>query len=472
MINHFRMKQPIPFTKKNRKDFDHMRENVTNEGPSGRSLTVYDDDDIFSGVDSDIDVFDVDKNKKEFGEDAENSGRRRRAGNNKRKRKGCEDSSLEAKRSNALIASPKKEPGSMLDDLIENQTKLLQSSSQEIERPIMSTARRIGEQSTMDDVGKKATRSPWSDTLTTDWAQHDDSNLLPAENATLNYHYQLYKLHSPQSSNVPMGRGLPSINVLVRHHVHGLSMENVNVTGKKLKFGSYIIQPKVEHQAFFGCEVNTHAEIVKQYAELLLRPNTYILQLRICAASSQIILSEEKDLSEVIREGHQPHIQFQPLLSLSSLHCIFNSLCKLTDGHYLLHHANKSDAFIRLLRNIDEGEANSGLQSVYNLHTSYGYSRGEREEEAQREYEAQHYSQVIDRRKYNSAPWLPIDTNVLTPFHLTHKKIPCTFPMPRKQLSKKDKKNITKRAKLKKSIHDTPKEAADATSSLYDDFNQ
>lgn len=35
----------------------------------------------------------------------------------------------------------------------------------------------------------------------------------------------------------------------------------------------------------------------------------------------------------------------------------------------------------------------------------------------------------VKTRKYSVPPWLAIDTHVLSPFHIHHKKIPGTFPM-------------------------------------------
>ena len=41
---------------------------------------------------------------------------------------------------------------------------------------------------------------------------------------------------------------------------------------------------------------------------------------------------------------------------------------------------------------------------------------------------------VMRVKKYMTAPWLPIDTAVHTPFHIKHKKIPATFPMDNREL--------------------------------------
>ena len=68
-----------------------------------------------------------------------------------------------------------KESKSMLDDLLDNQSKLLMSKAPET-RAGMGKGRRIGEQTTIDDIGRQATRSPWSKRISTDWSKHDKAS--------------------------------------------------------------------------------------------------------------------------------------------------------------------------------------------------------------------------------------------------------------------------------------------------------
>ena len=72
--------------------------------------------------------------------------------------------------------------------------------------------------------------------------------------------------------------------------------------------------------------------------------------MRICKSSGDLVLAEERDISDVLREGRQPHIKFQPSKPLTSLYSTFRTLQPLEPGYYLLHHNNKAEAFVSLLK--------------------------------------------------------------------------------------------------------------------------
>jgi hypothetical protein len=57
-----------------------------------------------------------------------------------------------------------------------------------------------------------------------------------------------------------------------------LSKIKTALQNNTFKSSSYVVFPKLEHQVFFGCEVNSHTEIVHQWAQLLCRPNSQLLQ--------------------------------------------------------------------------------------------------------------------------------------------------------------------------------------------------
>ncbi|XP_069960562.1 little elongation complex subunit 2 isoform X2 [Cherax quadricarinatus] len=197
-------------------------------------------------------------------------------------------------------------------------------------------------------------------------------------------------LRDIKNSSEPCESSQP-LRILVRHSVHGLS----RFKNEKLLSKAYTIYPKLENQAYFGCEVNTLSEITQQWIQLLTRPNTTLLQ-------------EEKDLPMVLKEGQEPHIGFQPHQLLATLHSVFSAVCRIVTGHYILHHDPKTEAFITLLKATDS-DKEVHLQK-FNLHAVY--STGS-----------------VNTKNYTVPPWLALDTHVLTPFHLKHCKIPATFPM-------------------------------------------
>ncbi|XP_069960556.1 little elongation complex subunit 2 isoform X1 [Cherax quadricarinatus] len=227
-------------------------------------------------------------------------------------------------------------------------------------------------------------------------------------------------LRDIKNSSEPCESSQP-LRILVRHSVHGLS----RFKNEKLLSKAYTIYPKLENQAYFGCEVNTLSEITQQWIQLLTRPNTTLLQ-------------EEKDLPMVLKEGQEPHIGFQPHQLLATLHSVFSAVCRIVTGHYILHHDPKTEAFITLLKATDS-DKEVHLQK-FNLHAVY--STGS-----------------VNTKNYTVPPWLALDTHVLTPFHLKHCKIPATFPMdnPTKVLTKGEKRKIKEKARVKRKLEDLDK---------------
>ncbi|XP_066969228.1 little elongation complex subunit 2 [Macrobrachium rosenbergii] len=198
---------------------------------------------------------------------------------------------------------------------------------------------------------------------------------------------------------------------------------------------AYILYAKPEFQVYFGCEVNTLSEITQQWLDLLVRPNTTLLEVRVCQTTGDIMLSEEKTLATVLKEGKQQHINFSPQQPLATMYAVFNAVNALPTGDYILHHDVKTEAFIKLLKAIDVGKE----MSVQNFDFHAAYS-----------------SASVYTRTHAKPPWIALDTHKLTAFHLKHYKIPGTFPMdnPSKKLTKSEKKKIKEKAQHKKRLEE------------------
>nr|XP_053646512.1 uncharacterized protein LOC128698334 isoform X2 [Cherax quadricarinatus] len=99
-------------------------------------------------------------------------------------------------------------------------------------------------------------------------------------------------LRDIKNSSEPCESSQP-LRILVRHSVHGLS----RFKNEKLLSKAYTIYPKLENQAYFGCEVNTLSEITQQWIQLLTRPNTTLLQGRCTCRNSICMQCTQQDLS-------------------------------------------------------------------------------------------------------------------------------------------------------------------------------
>ncbi|XP_076067633.1 uncharacterized protein Ice2 [Oratosquilla oratoria] len=250
---------------------------------------------------------------------------------------------------------------------------------------------------------------PWSCTLDTRWEKLKSVQMIPPE-SNVNLHYQLYSLgfdgHNSHSKTSAFPSPQKEHKIIVRHNLHGF----VGAKSQRVKNpGTFVLYPKLENQPFFGCEVHTQSEIIQQWAELLVRPHTTLLEVRTCRDSGEVICSKEKDLDIILKEGKQPHINFHPNQALATLNCIFSAVSGLSSGSYLLHHDRKTAAFVHLMRAATSTESSSC--HPLDLHNMYNPKED------------------VTTTNYKTAPWLAIDTHVLTPFHYKHEKIPATFPM-------------------------------------------
>ncbi|CAL4168448.1 unnamed protein product, partial [Meganyctiphanes norvegica] len=260
-------------------------------------------------------------------------------------------------------------------------------------------------------IAPKIIPKPWTNTLLTKWEEFSEPINCPNKSG-VNVHYQLFTLGygSNQLANLH-----PEINVIVRHNIHGHSRFRKNHTQPSLP---YLVFPKPENQAFFGCEVSSVSEITQQWIKLLVRPHVRLLEVRMCEKDGDMLSGQDRSINEVMKEARQPHINFQPHHCLATLYSVFGALSSQPTGDYLLHHDTKTGAHVRLMKATEPNQVVH--QVIYDLHAAYA---------------------PLDKvltRLYKEPPWLAIDTHILTPFHLKHAKIPGTFPMKNpSQLSKK-----------------------------------
>ncbi|XP_047502745.1 LOW QUALITY PROTEIN: uncharacterized protein LOC125048218 [Penaeus chinensis] len=203
---------------------------------------------------------------------------------------------------------------------------------------------------------------PWSNRLQTDWSSHGEAKSCELWTGK-NKHYQLFSM-GPR--NLQPNASCQDLRIIVIHNIHGIS----RFKSKKIKSKAYIVYPKIENQPYFGCEVNTLSEITQQWIHLLVAPSTTLLQVRVCESTGEVLMSEEKTLPSVLREGQQQHIGFAPQPHLLTLYSVFSAVTGLSSGAYLLHHDAKTEAFIKLMR---AGDADRSRYSSVRQAKRQGY---------------------------------------------------------------------------------------------------
>lgn len=74
------------------------------------------------------------------------------------------------------------------------------------------------------------------------------------------------------------------------------------------------------------------------------------ISVRVCEGSGEILMTEERDLAAILKEGKQLHVGFSPHRSLATLYSVFSAVLGQPTGQYLLHHDPKTKAFIQLMK--------------------------------------------------------------------------------------------------------------------------
>ncbi|KAM4678069.1 little elongation complex subunit 2 isoform 2-T2 [Discoglossus pictus] len=169
---------------------------------------------------------------------------------------------------------------------------------------------------------------------------------------------------------------------------------------------------KVNYQSCYGAESLTESESCRLWTESLLHSNCSFYVGHIDAFTSKLLMLEEIT-SEALKERIG---NFKPANSLNILHHILKWVTDLQDGSYLLSHV-AGDSSVCLYKSL----ASKNSRRSYNLHVAH--------------------SSLPKVPSSLSVPWVPLDPNILLPYHIHHGRPPCTFPPPPHGVGEKVKEN-------------------------------
>ncbi|XP_076360705.1 uncharacterized protein LOC143252455 isoform X4 [Tachypleus tridentatus] len=161
--------------------------------------------------------------------------------------------------------------------------------------------------------------------------------------------------------------------------------------------------PKLEYLPQYGGEITTPSELCHQWVDLLTLPNSHLLQVRINALNSEVLLKEEKSLSEILAS---PKINTEECLQF--LHHIMVFLTSLPIGQYFLSH-QKGEKIMILFKALD-----STHRGAFDLHTRINQKLSTLDD----------YQDVTR----GELQWLPLDPEVILPAFQQQRRIPVTFP--------------------------------------------
>ncbi|XP_009864447.1 PREDICTED: NMDA receptor-regulated protein 2 [Apaloderma vittatum] len=176
--------------------------------------------------------------------------------------------------------------------------------------------------------------------------------------------------------------------------------------------------PKLEYQAYYGVEALTESEVCRLWTESMLHSECLFYIGRIDAFTSKLIMLE-KISPEILREKLG---LIKPANSLNILHHILKKVSDLQEGSYLLTHAAGDSSVAVYKSSVDKA-----TRASYNLHKAH--------------------DDLPAVPATLSVPWVPLDPSLPLPYHVSHGRVPCTFPPAPQEAAWKQKVGVTFKGK-------------------------
>ncbi|NXM27749.1 ICE2 protein, partial [Oxyruncus cristatus] len=293
--------------------------------------------------------------------------------------------------------------------ILKMQTELLKSPSQEAPEPVGScdnpnavpaqgpqSPKPLGTSST--ETGPTPASNPNRNTWT--WLfEGVPKRKLPSELQLLEEAPSEYT--APLEGNVVYKLfSLSDLLVLVRYSVQKVrSLPRYQKKKKPQKLTPIFLLPKLEYQAYYGVEALTESEVCRLWTESLLHSECLFYIGHIDAFTSKLIMLE-KISPETLREKLE---LINCSNSLNILHHILKKVSDLQEGSYLLSHA-AGDSSVSIYKS----SLDKSTRSSYNLHKAH--------------------CALPAVPATLSVPWVPLDPSLPLPYHISHGRVPCTFP--------------------------------------------
>ncbi|XP_061856172.1 little elongation complex subunit 2 isoform X5 [Colius striatus] len=206
---------------------------------------------------------------------------------------------------------------------------------------------------------------------------------------------------APQDGNLVYKLfSLNDLLLLVRCSVQKVkSLPRYRKKKKGQKLTPIFLLPKLEYQAYYGVEALTESEVCQLWTESMLHSECLFYIGHIDAFTSKLIMLE-KISPENLREKLG---LIKPANSLNILHHILKKVSDLQEGSYLLSHAAGDSSVAIYKSSLDKT-----MRASYNLHKAH--------------------CDLPTVPSTLSVPWVPLDPSLPLPYHLSHGRVPCTFP--------------------------------------------
>lgn len=203
--------------------------------------------------------------------------------------------------------------------------------------------------------------------------------------------YNLWSMRS-ESSNVLLKSNLKDLDIIIR------CKEGAKIFQKRRQ--THVISTKLEYQPEFGAEVTTLSEITRDWGNILVRPQSQLLRVRLDPITGDLIMYESKTVHDLTIEFQRQYLK-SPYDKLTSLQALLGQLTELLPGNYLLSHSPENGTFAQLYKE---------ERSKHNYNSNLGYLNVE-----------------CNNVASSNAVWLQIDQMVLTPTCTHFYRIPAMF---------------------------------------------
>ncbi|NXY24303.1 ICE2 protein, partial [Atrichornis clamosus] len=222
---------------------------------------------------------------------------------------------------------------------------------------------------------------------------------LPSELQVLEEDPSEYK--APEEGNVVYKLfSLNDLLLLVRCSVQKVkSLPRYQKKKKAQKLTPIFLLPKLEYQAYYGVEALTESEVCQLWTESMLHSECLFYIGHIDVFTSKLIMLE-KISPDSLREKLG---LIKPANSLNILHHILKKVSDLEEGSFLLTHAAGDSSVAIYKSSLDKT-----TRSSYNLHKAH--------------------CDLPAVPATLSVPWVPLDPSLPLPYHVSHGRVPCTFP--------------------------------------------
>ncbi|NXA90419.1 ICE2 protein, partial [Melanocharis versteri] len=296
--------------------------------------------------------------------------------------------------------------------ILKMQTELLKSPSQKAHEPVVScdNSNAVPAQlpqspktlvtSSTETVPAPASNPTSSSRNTWTWLfEGVPKRKLPSELQLLEEDPSEYQ--APEEGNVVYKLfSLNDLLLLVRCSVQKVkSLPQYQKKKKAQKLTPIFLLPKLEYQAYYGVEALTESEVCQLWTQSMLHSECLFCIGHIDAFTSKLIMLE-KISPETLREKLG---LIKPANSLNILHHVLKKVSHLEEGSYLLTHTAGDSSVAIYKSSIDKT-----TRSSYNLHKAH--------------------CDLPAVPATLSVPWVPLDPSLPLPYHISHGRVPCTFP--------------------------------------------